>query len=77
MNHLEAVTYASQMMHMTNQTHKTAPFRNIHYNAIEETVTFDIDPHDLKYVTYITELLNLTFGITPGDAIRKTVYYII
>jgi len=76
MNHLEAVTYASQMLHMTNQTHKTDPFRNIHYNAIDESVTFDIDWDEIKYVTYITELLNLTFGVTEGDTLRKTVYYI-
>jgi len=77
MTHLQTLEMAYAIMLFKNSISKEPVFLEPELTEADEVIEFDIKPVNIRHVTYICELLNLTFGITEGDAVRKTVYYII
>ncbi len=77
MTHLQILEMAYALMLFTNVNRAEPVFIEPELTEADEVIEFGIKAIDIKYVTYITGLLNLTFGWVEGDTLRKTVYYII
>ena len=67
---------ARQVMESCNDAHNHEIFIDSIVNRDDEVITFDILPSNIDHVSDLTRLLNLTFNFTPGNELRKTVYFI-
>ena len=76
MNNIYTLRLAYDLMLEANRKHKTEIFMDVNLKEEEEVVEFDILPSNIDHVSDLTRLLNLTFNWTPGNELRKTVYFI-
>ena len=76
MNNIRTLSLAYDLMKEANRKHKHEIFMDVNLDEDDEVITFDILPSNMDHVSDLTRLLNLTFNFTPGNELRKTVYFI-